>query len=160
MVDPLLSRVGKRVIRDSQIIQELQRLMPDKTIQFAIGCRGSSRTIAPSEDTAHLEVPFRKCAFLKRGTNRIFVEDQWENWSELSKRQRVRPSHACRINITVFACNPVESTDAAGSEASPSTVPEPTTSTMMPTPTELPVPGANGTEAHEPSARVPIFPLK
>ena len=158
MVDPLLSRVGKRVIRDSQIIQELQRLMPDKTIQFAIGCRGSSRTIAPSEDTAHLEVPFRKCAFLKRGTNRIFVEDQWENWSELSKRQRVRPSHACRINITVFACNPVESPDAAGSEASPSTVPEPTTSTMMPTPTELPVPGANGTEAHEPSARVPIFP--
>ena len=158
MVDPLLSRVGKRVIRDSQIIQELQRLMPDKTIQFAIGCRGSSRTIAPSEDTAHLEVPFRKCAFLKRGTNRIFAEDQWENWSELSKRQRVRPSHACRINITVFACNPVESPDAAGSEASPSTVPEPTTSTMMPTPTELPVPGANGTEAHEPSARVPIFP--
>ena len=106
MVDPLLNRVRKRVIRDSQIIQELQRLMPDKTIQFAIGCRGSSRTIAPSEDTAHLEVPFRKCAFLKRGTTRIFVEDQWENWSELSKRQRVRPSHACRINITVLLAIP------------------------------------------------------
>ena len=30
-------------------------------------------------------------------------EKHWEKWSGLSKRQLVRPSHACRVNITVFA---------------------------------------------------------
>lgn len=34
------------------------------------------------------------------------MEDQWEEWENLSKRQLIRPSHACRINITVFARNP------------------------------------------------------
>ena len=53
-----------------------------------------------------------------RGTTKIFVENEWENLSELSQRQRVRPSHACRINITVFACNTPACPRADGSEAS------------------------------------------
>ena len=112
MIDMKLARVGKLLVHDENILQELQELLPDKKIKFAIACRGSNRTIAPSEDVAQHEAPWRKCAFLKRGTNRIFVEDEWENWEILSKRQRVRPSHACRINITVFAANPGETRDA------------------------------------------------
>ena len=107
-VDADIPRVGKREIRDAALLQELQTLLPDKQIQFAIACRGSSRTIAPPTTTVTGEAPYRKCAYLQRGTTRIFVEDQWENWEELSKRQRTRPSHQCRINITVFACNPTE----------------------------------------------------
>ena len=113
MIDSKLGRVGKLPIHEENILQELQELLPDKLIKFAIACRGSNRTIAPSEDVAQHEAPWRKCAFLKRGTNRIFVEDEWENWEILSKRQRIRPSHACRINITVFAANPGETRDAA-----------------------------------------------
>ena len=107
-VDASIPRVGKREIHDVNLLQELQTLLPDKQVQFAIACRGSSRTIAPPTTTVTGEAPYRKCAYLKRGTTRIFVEDQWENWEELSKRQRTRPSHQCRINITVFACNPSE----------------------------------------------------
>ena len=110
-VDNSIPRVGKREIRDVTLLQELQGLLPDKQIQFAIACRGSSRTIAPPTTTVTGEAPYRKCAYLQRGTTRIFVEDQWENWEELSKRQRTRPSHQCRINITVFACNPCEASN-------------------------------------------------
>ena len=130
LVDPLLARVGKRTIDDSTVLQNIQELLPDKQVKFVIACRGSNRTIAPTEDVVASEAPFRKCVYLKRGTTQIFVEDEWENWEQLSKRQKVRPSHACRINITVFAANSVESREPATVEmpvpavASPSTLPE------------------------------------
>eukprot|EP00435_Cladocopium_sp_Y103_P018806 s1370_g4.t1 len=123
-VDGQLPRVGKVEIFQGTILQELQALMPDMHVKFAIACRGSSRTIAPPKQTVHGEAPYRKCAYLQRGTTKIFVEDQWENWEMLSQRQRVRPSHQCRINITVFACNPPQDQTAnqhvpAASESSP-----------------------------------------
>ena len=117
-VDDLLPRVGKTRLDNPELLSEIQCLLPDKTVQFAIACRGSDRTIAPPPNMLSLEAPFRKCIFLKRGTTKIFAEDQWEKWSELSQRQRVRPSHACRINITVFACDAVTSPEAPGSKES------------------------------------------
>jgi recombinational DNA repair ATPase RecF len=52
MIDMKLARVGKLLVHDENILQELQELLPDKKIKFAIACRGSTRTIAPSEDVA------------------------------------------------------------------------------------------------------------
>ena len=69
-------------------------------------CRGSSRTMGPPSTVVPGEAPFRRCAYILRGTQQIFVEDEWEQWELLAKRQLVRPSHQCRINITVFAQNP------------------------------------------------------
>lgn len=40
-----------------------------------------------------------------RPSGEVQVEANWENWSMLSKRQLIRPSHACRLNITMFARN-------------------------------------------------------
>ena len=117
-VDSILPRVGKTQLDNPELLSEIQCLLPDKNIQFAIACRGSDRTIVPSSNMLALEAPLRKCIFLKRGTTKIFAEDQWENWSELSQRQRVRPSHACRINITVFACDAVPNPGASGSRES------------------------------------------
>ena len=114
-VDDVLPRVGKTQLDNPELMSEIQYLLPDKTIQFVIACRGSDRTIAPPPNMLSREAPFRKCVFLKRGTTKIFVEDQWEKWTELSQRQRVRPSHACRINITVFACDAAPSPEATGS---------------------------------------------
>ena len=125
LVDPLLARVGKRTIDDSTILQSVQELLPDKQVKFIIACRGSNRTIVPPEDVVAHEAPFRKCAYLKRGTTQIFVEDDWENWEHLSKRQKVRPSHACRINIMVFAANTGENREPATVEMPDPAVPSP-----------------------------------
>ena len=107
-VDALLPRVGKLELKDAGLIQSLQELMPDKTIKFVVACRGSNRTMGPPKNTVKGEAPFRKCAYIQRGTQQMFVEDQWEDWEMLSQRQLIRTSHLCRINIMAFATNPEE----------------------------------------------------
>ena len=106
-VDAVLPRVGKKALDDqTDLLSKLQDLMPDKEIRCCIGCRGSNRTIAPPPSMTKGEAPFRKSAYILRGTQKIYVEDEWENWENLSQRQLVRTSHLARINITVFARNP------------------------------------------------------
>ena len=64
------------------------------------------RTTGPCKEVTSGEAPFRKCAFIHRATGNIQIEDNWESWEQLSKRQLVRRSHPCKINITFFARNP------------------------------------------------------
>ncbi len=40
-------------------------------------------------------------------------EDHWEHWENLSQRQIIRGSHSCKLNITVFARNPLVLPDEA-----------------------------------------------
>ena len=52
------------------------------------------------------EAPYRRCVFTDRESGKIKAEEAWEAWEELSNRQLIRSSHPCRLNMTVFACNP------------------------------------------------------
>ena len=99
-------RVGKRVIDDQRIIRSLQEYFPDKVIRFAVVCRGTDRALGPVRTVVNGEVPFRKCLFLHRETNEWMVEDEWEKWDQLSQAQIQRKGHPCKLNITLFACNP------------------------------------------------------
>ena len=97
-----LPRVGKTEIQNRQSIDLLQQFFPDKQIHRVMACRGTERTMAPPKGMHALEAPFRKMLMLRRDGG-IMHEKHWEKWSDLSKRQLIRPSHACRVNITVFA---------------------------------------------------------
>ena len=132
-VNELAPRVGKISIEDTSILQTLQQLLPrpGKDLRQVIACRGASRTIAPPADLIKGEAPWRINAFIDRETGNTMIDEEWENWERLSKRQLVRPYHACRLIITAFARNPVES--AVPSSESPS-VP----STQDPNPKENP----------------------
>ena len=103
-----LPRVGKTEIMDATVISSLGNIFPDKRIHRIIACRGTDRTIAPPKDMHPMEAPFRKMLMLGR-TGEIKHEVHWEKWVDLSKRQLVRPSHSCRVNITVFAKDHPES---------------------------------------------------
>ena len=120
LVDAFLPRVGKRTIDDPVILQKVRTLVTDMDVRYLVACRGSSRTIEPPTTIANGEAPFRKSIFTSRTDDRILVEDQWESWETLAKRQLVRPSHASHINITMFACNPERSSEAAKAGSSES----------------------------------------
>lgn len=105
-VNQVVPRVGKVNIVDQDIIASVQQLVPDRSVHRIVACRGSSRTLAPPADLVKGEAPFRKSVFTLRNENLIKTETEWENWEELSQRQLIRPSHATRINITIFADNP------------------------------------------------------
>ena len=96
-------RVGKVEIRDQETISELQMLFPQKLIQRVIACRGTDRTLGPPPEMLPQEAPYRRSLMVFRSTGKVAVEKHWERWDQLSKRQLIRPAHACRLNITVFA---------------------------------------------------------
>ena len=102
-VDQLVPRVGKAEITDPQIMGLVQELISDKEVIHIRGCRGSSRTIAPPDALLKGEAPWRRAIFTERGSGNIRAEEEWEMWETLAKRNLIRPSHPCRLNITVFA---------------------------------------------------------
>lgn len=104
----LTPRVGKKVIDDKRVIQAVQDFFPDKVIRFAVVCRGTDRALGPVRTVVAGEAPFRRCLFLHRETHEWMVEDDWERWEQLSQAQIQRKGHPCKLNITLFACNPPE----------------------------------------------------
>jgi len=121
-----IPRVGKSEIMDSNLISQLQELFPDKYITRVLACRGTDRTMGPPENMDPLEAPSRKSFMIQRSTGDIKFEKDWEKWVHLSKRQLIRPSHACRINVTMFArdfATARSSEQASGSQDMP-TVPQ------------------------------------
>ena len=101
-VDNLLPRVGTREIKDLAVLESLGNMFSDKQVVRIMACRGTERTMGPPEQLHPLEAPFRKMMILRRNGD-IQYEKNWERWNHLAKRQLIRPSHACRINITMFA---------------------------------------------------------
>jgi hypothetical protein len=51
------------------------------------------------------EAPYRRAIVLERKSQRILVENQWEEWELLAQRRLVRSLIPSSVNITVFACN-------------------------------------------------------
>eukprot|EP00435_Cladocopium_sp_Y103_P073619 s3_g44.t1 len=101
-VNEILPRVGRKEIANSKTLDLVQQVFPEKRIHRVVACRGTDRTMEPPKDMHSQEAPYRRILMLGRdGT--IKYEKDWERWGELSKRQLKRPSHACRINVTVFA---------------------------------------------------------
>jgi hypothetical protein len=101
-VGQLLPRVGKREINDHEVLQQIQAMFPEKQVVKVLSCRGTERTIGPPPQMHPQEAPYRKMILLRRNGD-VQYEKNWEHWIHLAKRQLVRPSHASRINITMFA---------------------------------------------------------
>ena len=101
-------RVGRKEITNTTIKRKIQELFDDKTILRVIACKGTERTLEPPKNLIRGEAPYRRAIIQPRGTSDVKVEDQWESWESLANRQLSRPSHASRVNITVFAANHID----------------------------------------------------
>ena len=115
----LAPRVGKVEVTNPHLVSQVQALIGDKIISKIIICRGTNRTIGPPKTLMKGEAPFRRCIFTERTTGKIRADESWEEWEELSNRQLIRSSHPCRLNMTVFACNPEVPSSAGESRMDP-----------------------------------------
>lgn len=126
-VDQQTPRVGRVEHRSNSITQQLQTLLDDKQIVCAIACRGTDRMIAPPQNLLFQEAPFRRMVFIHRVTGKIMMDEGWEEWGQLAKRQLIRSGHPAKLGITVFACNPQKLPEAVD-------------------PRETVIPGVNGSD--------------
>jgi hypothetical protein len=95
------------------------------------------------------EAPYRRCIFTERTTGKIRADESWEEWEELSNRQLIRSSHPCRLNMTVFACNPEVPSSARESRI------EPLEQTASNSPSENTVVSPKPEESKNPSSQSP-----
>ena len=102
-VQNILPRVGKRCLEDPEVLNMIQALVPSMQVVTVMACRGASRTLAPPENIMRGIAPLRRSIFSERGTGELRAEEEWEPWEDLAKRNLIRPSHATRVNITMFA---------------------------------------------------------
>ena len=66
LVNRNVPRVGKREIKEPQLIQQIQNIVGDKKVVRIVGCRGTDRTIEPPKDIMIAEAPFRKAVVILR----------------------------------------------------------------------------------------------
>ena len=100
-----------------QILKLVQEAFPEKIIKGILACKGTERTMAPPNDLTSKEAPFRRSIMKLRSTGKITIDD-WEKYDELAKRKVIRKSQPCRVNITVFAANPIQTHQPSGDQAS------------------------------------------
>ena len=105
-IEKSLPRVGKRTINQRDILNMIQSIFPDKVIKEVIACKGTERTLGPPDSIHPKEAPFRRAIMKARGTGKISIQETWEKYDCLAKRQIIRKLMPCRVNITVFADNP------------------------------------------------------
>ena len=117
---PNLPRVGKQEIDDQSILQEIQKLVPDKRVIQVVGGRGLNRTTAPIRSLARGEAPLRKLVFVHRSTNKIHDHLPWELWEDLSNRKLIKSGYPSKVAITIFAVNPSTERDQSEDVAVPS----------------------------------------
>ena len=121
-IDRVAPRVGRKEITDETIVQPLQRMCHDKKIVSVMVCRGMDRTMAPPSHIHAQEAPYRKTLMILRPSGQVAIEKEWEDWSNLSHRQLVRPAHACKIHVAIFAVNHQSITTESASSSSNSRV--------------------------------------
>lgn len=102
-INRVLPRVGKTELTQSSILRTIQELCSDKQVIRVVGCRGTDRTMSPPDNMHSQEAPFRRAVMLLRTDGSLRYERHWEKWDTLAHRQIIRPSHPCRIRVTVFA---------------------------------------------------------
>lgn len=109
-----LPRVGRITIGHGGLLNKIDQLVPDKSVRSIVACRGSSRTMPPPDHITKGEAPYRKNVFQERETHTLKSEVDWENWENLSRRQLIRATHPSHISITIFACNPSDTSPGFG----------------------------------------------
>ncbi|CAL1173850.1 unnamed protein product [Cladocopium goreaui] len=136
-INQIIPRVGKSVIQEPNILEKLQQMFHDQKIIHVIACRGTDRTLGPPKGMHPEEAPLRKSLILERGTGTIKYEKDWEKWVHLANRQLIRPAHACRINVTMFAKPwPVENDSSQSSQGVNPMPPMPEPASEQPAPSQ------------------------
>eukprot|EP00435_Cladocopium_sp_Y103_P007616 s5467_g2.t1 len=111
-------RVGKVILQEGPLFQQIQALYPEKQIVVLDVCRGINRMrVCPIGPKGI--APFRRVIGKRRSDLSVFADTAWEQWEELSHRQQIRAGTPSRILITVFATN--KRVNAPASEPEPET---------------------------------------
>ena len=96
-------RVGKLWLTSGPVIQALQEMFPEHVIVATELCKGADRRRVPQTSLKSDEAPFRITLGSHRNKEGNFIDEEWERWTKMSRRQMIRNCQPARLLVTVFA---------------------------------------------------------
>ena len=96
-------RVGKKVLTNGTIFDAFQTSNPEVKVQAIELCKGADRYRFPPPGITKTSSPLRRSYGVHRLQEGYFWDPEWEDWSQLSRKNLNRKCPPARLLITVFA---------------------------------------------------------
>ena len=101
-IEPMVPRVGKRVLENETILNQIQKGAPFLKVQRVEACRGTERLRCPGTDVDPANIPLRLTIVIERATGKSVVLGPAEEWATLPKRQQTRKGKPAGVSLTIF----------------------------------------------------------
>ena len=96
-------KVGKKYVSQGEMFQLAQQLFPEYQLHGVEVCKGADRLRPPPTDLKSNKWPYRFTMGIKRDGSGYYVDEQWEEWGRLSRKNLIRRGIPSRLMITMFA---------------------------------------------------------
>lgn len=96
-------KVGKRVYHEGELFDQVQNYFGDKRIIAIEICKGADRYRAPPSGVTATTAPFRRTMGLHRNMVGHFIDQEWENWTKLSRKNLIRTGLPSKLMLAVFS---------------------------------------------------------
>ena len=96
-------KVGKRYTSQGEMFQLAQQLFPEYQLHGVEVCKGADRLRPPPTDLKSKQWPYRFTMGIKRDGSGYYVDEQWEEWGRLNRKNLIRRGIPSRLMVTMFA---------------------------------------------------------
>ena len=102
-----IPRVGRTCYKEGDPeLQQIQRLIPQMLVKYAVVCRGTDRIQLPPIGCRAKDIPLRLTAVVRRDSGEVEVEGCVEEWSRLPRYKQNRKGTPARISLTAYGLSP------------------------------------------------------
>ena len=95
-------KVGKRIYTEGDLFEQVQNHFPDKRIVAIEICKGADRYRAPPIGVTATSALLRKTMGLHRNMVGHFIDQEWEKWTGLTRKQLIRTGMPAKLLLTMF----------------------------------------------------------
>lgn len=96
-------KVGKRVYHEGELFDQVQNYLGDKRIIATEICKGADRYRAPPSGVSATTAKFRRAMGLHRNMVGHFIDQEWETWITLSRKNLIRTGLPSKLMRAVFS---------------------------------------------------------
>jgi len=96
-------KVGKRSFTEGEFFNKVQEHFSDKRVVAIEICKGADRYRAPPNGVTASNAPLRRTMGLHRNMVGHFVDQDWEDWTKLSRKHLIRTGMPSKLMLTVFS---------------------------------------------------------
>eukprot|EP00435_Cladocopium_sp_Y103_P069341 s209_g33.t1 len=96
-------KVGKRYVTQGAVFQHAQQLFPEYQLHGLELCKGADRLRTPPVELSSQKWPLRFTLGIKRDGTGYYMDEHWEEWGRMTRKNLIRNGTPSRLMVTLFA---------------------------------------------------------